>query len=58
MKKKLLRLALSLLLCLSLLPLSVLAGEQSPADEIVIFYTNDIHTYIDNAQDKGLTYSM
>jgi len=52
MKKKTLVLLLVIALCLSLLPLSATAA--NPADDIVIFYTNDLHTYIDG----GITYSM
>jgi len=31
--------------------------EEVSSDEIVILYTNDVHTYINNAADKGLKYS-
>ena len=58
MKKKLLSILLLLALCLSLLPGSALAASDS---DIVVFYTNDIHTYINNMEGKGnangLTYS-
>lgn len=58
MKKKLLGIFLLLVLCLNLLPGSAVAAADS---DIVVFYTNDIHTYINNMEGKGkangLTYS-
>ena len=32
-------------------------GTTAKSDDIVILYTNDVHTYIDNAAGKGLRYS-
>lgn len=58
MKKKLFGILMLLALCLSLLPGSALAASDS---DIVVFYTNDIHTYINNMEGEGnangLTYS-
>ncbi|MBR5318279.1 MAG: 5'-nucleotidase C-terminal domain-containing protein [Peptococcaceae bacterium] len=58
MKKKLWSILLLLTLCLSQLSGSALAA---PDSDIVVLYTNDIHTYIDNnigeGNDDGLTYS-
>ncbi len=50
MKKRILSILLVLCLCLSILPISVVA---SGTDEITLLYTNDIHTYIDGE----ITYS-
>lgn len=47
MKKRLFSIFLVLCFCLSLLPASVLAEEFGKTEEVVIFYTNDVHTYID-----------
>lgn len=47
MKKRLLCIFLTLCFCLSLLPASALAEEFGGTEEVVIFYTNDVHTYID-----------
>lgn len=52
MKKKLLCFILPLVLCLCLLP-AIVAAEGTSAEDIVILYTNDIHTYI----TKDITYS-
>lgn len=52
MKKKPMIILLIIAFCLSLLPLSATAA--NPADDIVILYTNDVHTYIDGE----ITYSM
>lgn len=54
MSKKILSLLLCVLFTLAL-PAPVLAADES----ITVFYTNDIHTYIDNAagDETGLTYS-
>jgi len=53
MKKNFLCIVLALVLSLSLLPVSAISTESALTDDIVIFYTNDVHTYIDG----GLTYS-
>ncbi len=50
MKKRLLSILLVLCLCFSLFPMSAVA---LGTDEITIFYTNDVHTYIDGE----ITYS-
>jgi len=52
MKKRILSIVLVIILCIGLLPTSVSAA--ASADDIVIFYTNDIHTYI----EKDITYSL
>lgn len=44
---------LVLTLCLTLLPEAVLAENAVSSDDIVILYTNDVHTYI----NKDITYS-
>ena len=36
------------LLCLILMLTSIPVFAQTPSDDIVILYTNDVHTYIDN----------
>jgi len=65
MKKRISGFLLALILLLSAssaqaLPVTVWAAEPA-ANDIVIFYTNDIHTYIDNhmgeGSENGLTYS-
>lgn len=53
MKKRVMSVALAIALCLSLLPMSAVALEEVSSDDIVVLYTNDIHTYI----DKDVTYS-
>lgn len=61
MKKRILSTVLILILCLSLLPASALTAEETSSTDIVILYTNDVHTYIDNDAGEGnadgLTYS-
>lgn len=54
MKKKISATLLCIVLAVILTVPALAAGE-----EIVVFYTNDVHTYIDNAVDdeNGLTYS-
>ncbi|MBR2634672.1 MAG: 5'-nucleotidase C-terminal domain-containing protein [Clostridia bacterium] len=47
MKKRLLGILTSLLIVALLLPLSALATEEALSEDIVILYTNDIHSYID-----------
>ena len=52
---------LSLLLCLAMLLSLAVPVMAAETEEIVVFYTNDIHTYIDNhvgeGNENGLTYS-
>ena len=50
--KKLISLLLALALVLSILPAAVAAPAEKGAEDIVILYTNDVHTYI----DKTLSY--
>ena len=60
MKKRISGFLLALLLLFYAMPVSGMAAEPA-ANDIVIFYTNDIHTYIDNhmgeGSENGLTYS-
>ena len=50
--KKLISLLLALALVLSILPATLAAPAEKGAEDIVILYTNDVHTYI----DKTLSY--
>ena len=50
--KKLISLLLALALVLSILPATLAAPAEKGAEDIVILYTNDVHTYI----DKPLSY--
>ena len=50
--KKLISLLLALALVLSILPAALAAPAEKGAEDIVILYTNDVHTYI----DKPLSY--
>lgn len=52
MKKLLIKINLIWIICLFLLP-ALLINANTSTDEITIYYTNDIHTYI----DKDITYS-
>ncbi len=54
MKKKVLSLVLVIALLISLLPVAAPEAAGASTDDIVIFYTNDVHTYI----DREITYSM
>jgi len=60
MKKTVVSILSAIFLAFFLLPIPVLATTD-PADDIVILYTNDVHTYIDNnvgeGNENGLTYS-
>lgn len=47
MKRRAFCIFLLLCFCLSILPISVLAEQIGETEEVVIFYTNDVHTYID-----------
>ncbi len=47
MKKRLISALLLLCICLMAAPLSAFATEAEGYDDVVIFYTNDVHTYID-----------
>lgn len=53
MRKRILSIILVLTLCLSLFPTAVLAADAVSSDDIVILYTNDVHTYI----SEDITYS-
>lgn len=59
MKKKVLSIFLALVVLLGVLPGAALSVEISSPEDVVIFYTNDVHTYIDNGTEDaaGLTYS-
>lgn len=62
MRKKVLPLLLALAMVFSLAAPAFAAGtpDSTPGeDDVVILYTNDVHTYIDNAEEdeNGLTYS-
>lgn len=48
----------ALLLCAALLLTLSVSALAAGGDEIVVFYTNDVHTYIDNdaGEEPGLTY--
>lgn len=46
MKKRILSFLLTLCMCLSLLPVTALAADIDSSDDIVILYTNDVPTYI------------
>ncbi len=51
MSKKLLAMLLCLTMVLSLVPMVSAEEEAAPlagADEVIVYYTNDVHTYIDN----------
>lgn len=52
---------LSLLLCFAMVLSLTVPAMATGAEDIVVFYTNDIHTYIDNhvgeGNENGLTYS-
>ncbi len=57
MKKRIICLILSLCLCLGIMPAAVLAADipgNGNDGDVVIFYTNDIHTHVDNSE---ITYS-
>ena len=61
-KKKALSLFLALAMTAGLaVPAGAAEGTAAPEDGVVILYTNDVHTYIDNDRDEGaenaLTYS-
>ena len=52
--KKLFAILMCVLMVVGMIPALAFA---EPAEDITIFYTNDVHTYIDKAAEEGWRYS-